>query len=1180
MAGKGARVAKKKSTTTKKQASKRKRRDEEEDVSDDQSGSDVESITIESPSEAESEPSDEEFHDDEKDQDFEPSSQPRTSRKKKTTKRKTTSEVSTPKKKKLKTGSVATSKKSKSGETKKGSKKTSKKKDKKEVEEDLVVLNEDKESLFAIVRQESVAIREIIDEWQERFDKNKAKAVAELVVFILHSAGGAGDLKLSAKKVKEDEDKKIKKIIEDLVEEMPAQLQVYPLVNNHPSLKFFKKNFSEFWNTFIDVTKESALYDDMICTNFIKWLIAMTTSTCRALRHTACVAIYQIAASVIDTRKTETKTLSKLQKQAKAAKSKKKENELQDLCEDCQEKLNKLESLSRNIFTSVFMKRYRDSCEDIRGLSALQAGEWVLSLPEHFLEDSTLKFFGWILNDKQESIRKLAIQILDKFYSKKDWKDQLTNFTKQFLPRYISLIGDISVAVAVEAIKLLTTLLKNGYLTDSSDIEAISKTIVDENASLRYYAGVFVYNYLLSKSEKETTVRSKKTKKSKSSEVYLEDILDFISENLSSIPMAPFYVVDNLWSTSNEILRDYKNICDMINEEKGDALTLIGILNASIKKLKGSTQVITSSADHVKTPNKVKLTQKEIEEELEELSNILAPNLPSMIDKYRTEPAIVTELVEIPQHLDFSTYTDSHFAKLLKSLKEALFKNTSSEVFAQVAKTFNYLIKVHEDYPLKSEANLQFNELMREMSSQLKDAVQSLHNDEEPTSDVLATLNRILAFCRVLGTQVVSEDILQGDLHLILDSKITELEMSQKGDQSPSVTEEVDEVTPILLSILYDDLFWSLKDFMAAKGDEQVRAEKKYWTKQEKLINQLFYILKIGRPSNKITQLAYSAICTIFSLVNPHTTKFSRLVPKATTEQLENIKKYFHATMSQIKEEYSQFEKKKPAKDDDEEEETQEDQEEKEERANKLKALKTKITDTLLLLGRAITYKSLPDSLVADVLSYFVRTGIPSVEECVKRFHHELKATSEGKLWEYEFDALKILFSDYLQKMEQEDEYPDKEIKQSLKDVEDLASRLGKSHFPGKDTKHVEMLVSQTINYIFDDINQYHTFIPCLMKYRLKGIPDSKRKEFISTINRKMDQTDDISKKAKSNLEKLIEMLEVKKKASDETDEEREQEKSDKEEETTTRKDEMEVDDDNTQISEAAKDNEEDEDLI
>ena len=66
----------------------------------------------------------------------------------------------------------------------------------------------------------------------------------------------------------------------------------------------------------------------------------------------------------------------------------------------------------RNIFTGLFMHRYRDVDPDIRIACIRAIGSWILSYPSLFLQDLYLKYLGWTLNDKNADVRKISIMAL------------------------------------------------------------------------------------------------------------------------------------------------------------------------------------------------------------------------------------------------------------------------------------------------------------------------------------------------------------------------------------------------------------------------------------------------------------------------------------------------------------------------------------------------------------------------------------------------------------------------------------------------------------------------------------------------------------------------------------------------------------------------------------------------
>ena len=69
-------------------------------------------------------------------------------------------------------------------------------------------------------------------------------------------------------------------------------------------------------------------------------------------------------------------------------------------------------------------------------------------------------FINIISFEQDAEVRETTISVLSKIYSKGEFHTHLVKFTKKFLPRYVELIKDVNVPVAVEALKMLTLLLK------------------------------------------------------------------------------------------------------------------------------------------------------------------------------------------------------------------------------------------------------------------------------------------------------------------------------------------------------------------------------------------------------------------------------------------------------------------------------------------------------------------------------------------------------------------------------------------------------------------------------------------------------------------------------------------------------------------------------------------------
>ena len=53
-----------------------------------------------------------------------------------------------------------------------------------------------------------------------------------------------------------------------------------------------------------------------------------------------------------------------------------------------------------NLFTSVFIRRYRDTRPEVRAICIAEIGVWMLKCSSRFLSDNYLKYIGWTLSDK------------------------------------------------------------------------------------------------------------------------------------------------------------------------------------------------------------------------------------------------------------------------------------------------------------------------------------------------------------------------------------------------------------------------------------------------------------------------------------------------------------------------------------------------------------------------------------------------------------------------------------------------------------------------------------------------------------------------------------------------------------------------------------------------------------
>ena len=70
--------------------------------------------------------------------------------------------------------------------------------------------------------------------------------------------------------------------------------------------------------------------------------------------------------------------------------------------------------LSELIFNSIFAHRYRDTNERIRANCTRRLGQWLLKDPVRMLEDTYLKYLGWMCSDRSHLVRLEAISAISK----------------------------------------------------------------------------------------------------------------------------------------------------------------------------------------------------------------------------------------------------------------------------------------------------------------------------------------------------------------------------------------------------------------------------------------------------------------------------------------------------------------------------------------------------------------------------------------------------------------------------------------------------------------------------------------------------------------------------------------------------------------------------------------------
>lgn len=80
--------------------------------------------------------------------------------------------------------------------------------------------------------------------------------------------------------------------------------------------------------------------------------------------------------------------------------------------------------------------------------------------PSYFLEDTYLKYVGWLLYDKHAEVRIKCITALQPLFDDYESISKLEIFLSRFKDRLVTMIADKDIDVAVKACQVLTSIFK------------------------------------------------------------------------------------------------------------------------------------------------------------------------------------------------------------------------------------------------------------------------------------------------------------------------------------------------------------------------------------------------------------------------------------------------------------------------------------------------------------------------------------------------------------------------------------------------------------------------------------------------------------------------------------------------------------------------------------------------
>ncbi|XP_032234908.2 cohesin subunit SA-1 isoform X2 [Nematostella vectensis] len=716
--------------------------------------------------------------------------------------------------------------------------------------------DEDQGSLFDIVKAGKGALQAVVDDWIERYNKDKEDAMVDIIHFFVQCCGCKGIVTRSML----DEDENVD-AVRQLTEQFEEESHEYPLIMSGQAHKKFKANFVAFVHTLIVQCQHSIIYDEYMLDTLVSWLIRLSDSQVRAFRHTSTLAGMKLVSALIHIAKNVHVELDNTQRQldseiqkSSSKKAVEKIEMLQTRRQELRQNISDLEEMMNFIFQGMFVHRYRDSRPEIRALCIAEIGQWMKEYSTLFLTDRYLKYIVWNLHDKVGEVRLKSLQALQNLYDDEDLIPHLDALSSRFKDRFVAMTLDKENDVAVEAVKLTIALYDNDKL-DEEDCQQIQLLVFCTHRQVAHAAGEFLAKRINDAAEAD--LKASKSKKGKHEKVLkvleIKRLLDFLIS--SEVHNHAAYLVDSLW-TSMPIIKDWRLMTEMLLDQSDkDALedkeedALIEIMVSSCQQ----------AAEGLGPPGRVVrklLSNKErraVETEKKELSAHFMQTIPDLLSKYGTDDDKVISLVTVPQFFDLEEYGQrrlgKHLDELLTQLEDIVDKHSDAMILQECAKTFRTL--TDNEYTLSTTSEVARNKVIDQFVEKFKESLVpglDAGEDDDDNQDRFAlttALEKISAFYRAHD---LGKWKLYDGLHKIM-------QRATAGKEMPP-----DRIVILAIHSMQTLLQWVLVNLDTGHPDKTQLKRLKKWTYT--FLGQCEELVSFSNPD--VQREAFMCLCDLY----------------------------------------------------------------------------------------------------------------------------------------------------------------------------------------------------------------------------------------------------------------------------------------------------------------------------
>uniref|UniRef100_A0A7N6AI80 Stromal antigen 1a n=1 Tax=Anabas testudineus TaxID=64144 RepID=A0A7N6AI80_ANATE len=609
-------------------------------------------------------------------------------------------------------------------------------------------------TLFEVVKLGKSAMQSVVDEWIESYKQDRDLALLDLINFFIQCSGCKGTVRIEMFRNMQNAE-----IIRKMTEEFDEDSGDYPLTMPGPMWKKFRYNFCEFISVLIRQCQYSIIYDEYMMDTVISLLTGLSDSQVRAFRHTSTLAAMKLMTALVNVALNLSIHQDNTQRQYEAERNKiagKRANEKLELLlqkrKELQENQDEIENMMNSIFKGIFVHRYRYTLSDLLVvILVVVIIQFLLSL-DFFLYCS-------VTTNSQGEVRLKCLKALQNLYTNRELFPKLELFTNRFKDRIVSMTLDKEYDVAVEAIRLVTLILQGSEdALSNEDCENVYHLVYSAHRPVAVAAGEFLHRKLFSRHDPqaEEALAKRRGRSSPNGNLIRMLVLFFLESELHEHAA---YLVDSLWESSQELLKDWECMTELLLEEavQGEEVLSDRQESALIELTVCTIRQAAEAHPPVgRGTGKRVLTAKERKTQIDDknkLTEHFIMALPMLLSKYQADSEKVANLLQIPQYFDLDVYSagrmEKHLDALLKQIRLVVEKHIEIDVLEACSKTYSILCS--EEYTIMNRVDIARSQLIDEMTDRFAHSVEELLQEAEEADDddiynVLSTLKRLTAF--------------------------------------------------------------------------------------------------------------------------------------------------------------------------------------------------------------------------------------------------------------------------------------------------------------------------------------------------------------------------------------------------------------------------------------------------